>query len=257
MANPSPIYQVTYDGVQLPGYVQNEDRPVVIKSADNEIAGRDGFTATAFRTGARQAALTFLVKSELGSATELEHLENCKDQWRTALKILTRNPGFKQLRIHDSDRYYLAKPEGSSMPLEAGRGRSITYDVDFSMQPWAIAVSPATTSFTGNGGINLAIGDSRRTYPIFTIPAGVTAFSATDENSKVMSFLRGANTGTITIDCGAMTATNASGVSAVTSLVNAGFGLHYKGSDGNYAITITGFTGSGTVNVEMYARYEL
>lgn len=258
MANPTPIYICSYGGTTIPGYVQVEDRNIEMKSADNSPLGRDGFSATAFRSERRTINLTWLLRSTLGNnVTDLQHLENVKTQYRSGLAILTRNPGFKQLKIHDTDRYYLAKTDGVALGLTTESSRNVTYNVKFSAQPWAIGTTAASTTFTGNSSPSIAIGDSRKTYPIFTIPSGVTAFTATDENSKVLQFSRLTNTGTITVDCGAMTAVNGSGVNATTSMINLGFGLYYAGTDGTYNFTVTGFAGSGTVNVDMYPRYEL
>jgi hypothetical protein len=258
MANPTPIYKVYFDGQQLPGYVQSEDRPLSLRSIVQSVIGRDGANRVPSGGNPRKISLTLLLKSRLSSGTELQHLEDCKNQWRDALKILSRAEGEKALRIQDSDRYYLGSADGISAPIVAGQSRSMNYSIDFTASiPWAIAVTPATQTFTGNGAISITIGDSRKTYPIFTVPSGVTAFTATDENGKVLQFLRGAHTGTITIDCGEYIVINNSGVSAVTSMVNLGFGLHYKGTDGTYEITISGFAGSGTVTVDMYGRYEL
>jgi hypothetical protein len=261
MPNPTPIYVVTYDGLQLPGYVQNEDRPVVMASIEDTILGREGINSTSIGSKSRQISFTFLVKSELENVSDLLHLENCKDQWRSALKILTRNPGMKELKIKDTDRYYLAKTERSSQPLAAGKSRSIMYTVDFTAQPWAYAETPATDTFTGNGGILLDVGDSRKTYPVFTIPSGVTAFTATDDSGsgKSLDFVRGSyGSVQITIDCAQMLVYRTStGVDASSTMANLNFGLYYNGTDGNYNITITNFAGSGTVTVDAYPRYEL
>ena len=258
MANPTPIYTVRYGSEQLPGYVQGEDRPVVLNSVDNKLLGKDGFDTAFAGTAPRDIALNFLIMSSLGSSVgDLAHLEDCKTQWRNALKILTRNPGLKQLEISDTDRYYLAKVDRVSAPLTSERSRSIRYTVDFTAQPWAIGKTAVTTTFTGNGTPSIAIGDSRKTYPIFSIPSGVTAFTVTDENGKILQFLRGTASGTITVDSGTLTASTASGGSAVTTMVNLGFGLFYAGTDGVYNMTVSGFAGSGTVTVSMYPRYEL
>lgn len=258
MANPSAIYQVSYGGTQLPGYVQSVDRPLSIRSADSAVLGRDGINSHVTGAEARQISLNFLIMSSLEDGTGLQHLDNVTDQQRQSMAILTREPGYKPLVIHDSDRYWIAKVDSITSPQQAGIYRNMKFSVNFTAaNPFAYAAVETTDTFTGNDTLSLALGDSRRAYPRFTIPSGVTAFTATDENSKVLQFLRGTATGEITIDCGSMTAINASGVNVITTLVELDFGLHYKGTDGTYGITITGFAGSGTVTAGIRARYEL
>lgn len=259
MPNPTPIYTVTYDGVQLPGYVQSEDRPVVMSSIDDEIMGREGINTVSKGSIKRGIGISFLVKSSLGTGvTDLQHLNDCKNQWRTALAILTRRPGMKTLYIQDSDRYYLAKTDRVSMPLAAGQSRSIIYTVDWSAQPWAYAAAPVDTTFTGNTTLNITIGDSRKTYPQFLVPAAVTAFTATDENGKVLSFLRGTQGGDLTIDCANFRVTRDSdGSNAIGTMTGVNYGLNYNGTSGSYQIVITGFAGSGTVTVRIRNRWEL
>ncbi len=254
----SPVYIVTYDGDQLPGYVQSDDRPIALRTARDNYFGRDTFTSAYSGAAPRDISLTFWLTSTAGSnVSGLVELENVMDQYRAALVILTREPGLKQLIINDTDRYYEAQVDDVSMPLSAGKSRSMTYSVGFLAQPWAYAVTPASTTFTGNGSPSIAIGDSRRTYPSFSIPSGVTGFVATDENGKVLSFTRGSTTGTVTVDCSDFTVVNGSGVNAVSTMNSLNYGLHYKGTDGTYGFTVTGFAGSGTVTVTMRARYEL
>lgn len=258
MPNPTAVYTVFYDGQQLPGYVQTEDRPISLRHISDNIYGRDGILSSTIGANAREIGMNFLLMSDAGAnASGLTHLDNVMDQYREALKILTREPGMKQLTIHDADRYYVARVDSISAPLDAGQSRAIRYSVDFTAQPWAYATTATSSTFTANGAVNLALGDSRRAYPVFVVPAGVTHFVATDENGKVLSFTRGTASGTITIDCGELTAVSGSGVNAIITIDDLDFGLHYKGTDGTYTVTISEFTGTGTVDISIRARYEL
>lgn len=258
MPNVTPIYVVTYNGEQLPGYVQTDDRPVVVRSITDTVIGREGFISNSIGAMQREINLSFLVKSRLGDVSDLLHLEDCKDQWRDALRILTRDPGMKELKIHDTDRYYLAKTDNVNMPLEAGRSRSIVYNVKWTAQPWAYDATALDTDFTGNTTLNIAIGDTRKVSPQFLIPSGVTGFTATDENGKVMTFLRDTVTGAVTVDCGTFEVFKTSnGVNVVSTMQSLNYGLYYNGTDGTYQITITGFAGSGTVTCRLRAKWEL
>jgi phage-related protein len=257
MANPAPIYQVEFDSQLLPGYVQSDNRPISFRKVTNTLYGRDGGSQKRAGADLRKVSLTFRILSNLGTAvSDLLHLEDCMDQYRDALAILTRADEDSPLRIHDSDRYYLATVDSVSAPFSAGESRRISYDVQWTTQPWAYAITPVTDVTAGNGGLTFAL-DGRRTYPVYSVPSGVTAFTATDENGKVVEFTRGATTGTVTIDCGAMTVVDGSGVNAISTLDSLNFGQYWGGGAGTYDITVSGFAGSGTITVSVTPRYEL
>ena len=258
MPNPTPIYVVTYNDQQLPGYVQSDDRPLNLRYADDTVFGRDGIVSTFTGANARDISLTFLIKSTLGSnSTGLQHLDNLMDQYRTAKAILTRSPGMKELMIHDSDRYYLAKVDSVSMPMQATQSRSLLYTVGFTAQPWAYAQNSVTDSISGNGTLSLAIGtESRKTYPLLTVASTVTAFTATDGN-RTIEFVRGVNTGIIRVDCAQLRCFRLDNAqNTITSMENLNFGLYYDDGTGTYDITVTGYAGSGSIAADMFARYE-
>jgi hypothetical protein len=255
MANPTPIFVVTYGGEQLPGYTQGFDPALSMRWHDDEIVGRDGYHAVAAGAGSRRINMEFLLKSDAGgSATGLQHYENLMAQYRLATKILTRDQAEKELFIHYTDRYFLAKAESISGPLEAGRVTGMNYNVGFVMQPWAYQHPESTETFTGNGTVVLEVGDSRRTYPTFSVTSDVTAFTATDDSGKSVVFERGEANGVLRIDCGAMTVIRPSnGANATQTMQNLNFGMYYNGTDGTYEITITDYAGSG-VGVSVWAR---
>lgn len=260
MANPAPIYIVSYAGEQLPGYVQSDDRPIVFGNSTDNFFGRDGGLVTPTGAGLRDIALQFHISSTLGSGySGLQHLDNVLDQYRSAAAILTRPYGQNSLVIHDSDRYYLASFERMSAPLTADRSRSIKYTVDFIAQPWAISTVAQTGSFSGDGTVNITgMAGSRRTYPVFDIPATVTAFTATDGYGHTLTFLRGTYPGQITVDCATMlvyrTSNNAN---SINTMVTLNFNLYYSPDSDTFPITITGYAGSGTVDISVPKRYEL
>ena len=258
----APIYVVSFDSQQLPGYVQVEDRPIAARWADDTMFGRDGFTTMSTGHEGRQISLTFWVTSRLSNtSTDLAHLEDCQDQWREAIAILSRLPGEKPLSVNDTDRYYMATFRRSTMPQVAGKSRSMTYTVDFLAQPWAIGTTAVTDTFSGNGTADFTMGNTRRTYPIFEVPATVETFTATDTHGKTLTFLRDTQPGIVVIDCGQMVAYRFSDESdAIGTMITPNFGLYYEpgyATSGSYSITITGYTGSGSVEVNMYPRYEL
>lgn len=259
MANPAPIYIVSYDGVQLPGYVQGDDRPITLDNNKDKVFGRDGGIVTPTGAGLRSIGLTFYLPSDLSSGSGLDHLNNVMNQYRVGLATLTRPYGENPLVIHNTDRYYLATVEKISAPLTAEKHRTIRYSVDFTAQPWAISTVAQTGSFSGNGTANVTgMTGSRRTYPIFTIPAGVTAFTATDGYGHTLEFLRGAYTGEIEVDCATMLVTKTSdGTNAINTMVTLNYKLYYSPDSDTFPITITGYAGSGTVDISVPKRYEL
>jgi hypothetical protein len=261
MPNPAPIYKVSYNGQELPGYVQSDDRPLSFNAAVHKPIGRDGANRSKTSSGRRDISLTFLLKSSLGlGATGLQHLDNVMDQYRSALAIITRAGDDSPLVIHDTDRYYEASIDSVSMPMNAQQSRSIQYSATFSAQPWAIATTPQTASFSGNGTVNIAgMLGSRTTYPLLVVPNTVTDFTATDTHGHVLTFKRYTSSVNITVDCGKMRAYRTStGQSLMYTMESLNFGLVYDPSDGNtFSLTITGFSGSGSVTVNIPKRYEL
>ena len=259
MANPAPLYVVSYAGEQLPGYVQGEDAPIVLGSNAEKVFGRDGGINTPTGANLRGIQLQFILISELGNATGMQHLDNLRGQYREAAAILSRPFGENELVIHDTDRYYMAKVDKISMPQSVERSRTAIYTVDFTAQPWAISTVAQTASFSGNGTVTVSgLNGSRRTYPILSVPGTVDAFTATDEHGHTIEFDRGALTSTITIDCAKMEANRPSNP-AMTTMLNLNFGCYYDPlTDGdNLVLTVTGFTGSGSVTVDVPKRYEL
>lgn len=260
MPNPSPIYVVSFGGEELPGYVQTDDRPLSLNHIINRPIGRDGGTVSISGANLRDISLTFLVKSSLGSgATGLQHLDDCMDQYRAATAILTRSYTEQVLQIHDTDRYYLATTSDISMPMNANQSRSFQYTVSWLAQPYAIGTTAVTDTIAGNGTISLAIGtDSRKTSPIFTVPATVETFTAVDPNGKTIEFVRGTQLGTLAIDCGKLRCYRTLNLTnGMRTMENLNFGMYYNDGTGTYDIDITGYTGSGTITVNMYPRYEL
>lgn len=261
MPNPTPIYEVEYGGEQLPGYVQSVDRPTALNSIVNGYFGRDGASLYVPSAAPRQIVIDMLIRTRLGTnVTGLQHLDDVMDQYRDALAILTRTYGENNLRIRDTDRYYRAIVESVRAPITAQSSTRAVYTVTFNAQPWAFGVTPLSGSFSGNGTVTITgLSDSRRAYPVFSVPSGVTAFTAADDNGKQIVFTRGAFTGsTITIDCSNLTVTTSGGVNAINTMSNLNFGLYYAPNvDGEFDIVITGKTGSGTVGVDVTPRYEL
>jgi hypothetical protein len=256
---PTPVYQVLYGGSLLPGYVQDETRPISFKQVTSNPIGRDGGRTTNAGANVRSISLDFLILSRLGTAASgLDHLDDCMAQYREALAILTRNNG-ADLQIRDTDRYYVASVDSVVAPLTAGKSTSVVYSVKWTAQPWAYDVTLAESTFSGNGTVTTTgLGDSRRTYPTFTVAGTVNAFTAEDENGKLIEFDRDTFTGTITINCGSLVATTASGNNAVSTLLTPNYGMYYEPNvDGEFVITVTGWSGSGNVNVYLRPRYEL
>ena len=260
MPNPTPIYVVEYGGLQLPGYVQSIDRPTTLVSNVNTYFGRDGASLYVPSAEPKKLTIDFLIMTRLGTnSSGLLHLDDIMDQYREALAILTRSYGQNTLRIQDSDRYYLAIVDNVGMPVTAQSSTRGVYTVSFTAQPWAYGSTDQSSSFTGNGTVTVTgLEDSRRTYPILSVPNGVTAFTATSDAGQVIDFVRGSFTGVITVNCANLTAVTAAGVNAINTMDNLNFGIYYAPNiDGELEFVVTGFAGSGTVDVDVTPRYEL
>lgn len=265
MPPPTPIYVVLYgdDDEQLPGYVQSEARPIALGNSRILVPGRDGGLIKATGADLREITLTFLIKSRLTDGSGLDHLNDCLEQYQTALAILMRRSegyGLRPLHVGATDRHYMAMPTDVSAPLEAGRSRAINYTVSFVAESWSYGDTALTASITGTGTTNVTgLADSRRTYPVFSIPSGVTAFTASDAHGHTVDFLRGTVGGEVIIDCAKMLVTQGTG-SAMAAMQNLDFGMYYDPYEeavlGTLPISVAAKGGSGTVEVSVTPRYE-
>lgn len=257
MPNPSPIYIVTYSGTQLPGYVQAEDMPLFMKTAQSEILGRDGGTQARQGAAMRDVSITMRILSRLSSGTELQHLDDCKDQWREALATCIDIDGPAQLKVGDTDRYLMAEFISSSAPLQAvGSARRITYNLTFKASPsyFLGTVVSGSASVSGNTTITTAIGDTRRTYPTITIPSAITRITLSGVGTGKSFMLSGTHASPWVVDCATLQITQG-GSNAVSFLqTSPDFGISHVGS-GSLVLSSSNVTGSGTVAVTMQPRY--
>lgn len=256
---PTPIYRVKFGTEFLSGYVQTEDGPLTFGVADQTILNRNGGILSKHGARSRRFVLQFIVMSRLGAGvTELQHLNDCKDQVADSSAILSRAVSPDKLYIGSMDKYVLALPTSISAPLAAGTPRTLRFTVEFSAEPYWRASTPISDSFSGNGTVTMTLPETRETYPVFSVPSGVTAFVATHSASgRAVDFLRGTVTGTIQIDCGDFSVVNASsGADRSRTMQNVNFGIRHTAGAGDFELDITGFAGSGTVDVDVRPRYE-
>lgn len=257
MPNPSAIYIVTYSGTQLPGYVQGEDLPLFIKNAASEILGRDGGTQARRGAAMRDVSLTFRVLSRLGAgSTGLQHLDDCMDQWRSGLNTCIDMEGSAELKVGDTDRHLNAEFISSTAPLQAGTPTRMTYTMTFKASPPYFLGTTVSGSETvsGNTTITVNIGDTRRTYPIITVPSGITHITLSGVGTGKAFTLSGSHTSPWVVDCATLQITEA-GSNAVSFLTSGpDFGISHKGS-GSLVLSSSSVTGSGTVEVTLQPRY--
>lgn len=256
---PSPIYKVKFGTQFLPGFVQTEDGPLVLNVANQTILNRNGGILSHHGAQARRIILQFIVMSRLGAGyTELQHLNDCKDQAADSAAILTSALTPEKLYIGSMDKYVLALPTSIGAPLAAGTPRTLRFTVEFIAEPYWRADTPVSDSFTGNGTLTMTLPETRETYPVFSIPSGVTAFVATHAASgRSVDFLRGTVTGAVRVDCGDFSVVNtSSGADRSRTMQNVNFGIRHTTGAGDFELDITGFAGSGTVDVDVRPRYE-
>lgn len=258
-AGPAPIYIATFNGTNFPGYVQEEEQPLRFRSATQNILNRNGGSMTIHGAELREVTLSFIVLSSLDNVTDLQHLNNVKDQYRTALSIMARSGStYANLYVGNTTRYVRAIPVDITAPLSAGTSRSLRYKVTFLAEPYYVDTTPVSGSFSGNSTVTLTMPATRETYPEFEIPSGVTGFTATHAASgKVVEFLRGSVTGTVRVYCNTFNVVKADGTDVSSTMENVNFGIKHTAGAGAFAIVVTGYAGSGTVDVDAYPRYEL
>lgn len=258
MPLPSAVYLVKYAGTVLPGYCQAEDIPLPLRVAQNNILGRDGGTARVGGAGLRQFTIRMRVLSRLSLAsTGLQHLNDCKEQYRSALATLARVESGSPLYIGETDRYIECLPSNVSAPQEAADSRRITYSITFdSAKPYFIGSTvSSSTAVSGNGTLTLSIGDTRKTYPVITVPSGITRITLSHSNTGKSFTLSGSHASPIEVDCGSLQITSA-GSNAISYLTSGpNFGIYHVGS-GTLTLSSSNVTGSGDVVIEMTPRYE-
>lgn len=257
MPNPSPLYIVTFGGTALPGYCQGEDLPLFMRLNASDVLGRDGGTIAQRGAAMRDVSITLRLLSRLATGSGLDHLNDCKDQWRSALATLIDADGAQQLKIGESDRYINATFESSSEPLSAADSpRRATYTVTFKGNPpyFIGATVSGSASVSGNTTITTAIGDTRRTYPTITIPTGISRITLVDGSTGKSFTLSGSHAAPLVIDCATLQITEG-GSNAVSYLqTSPDFGIYHVGS-GSLVLSSSNVVGSGTVTVTMQPRY--
>lgn len=258
MPNPTPRYRVKFDGNNLPGYVQTEDLPLTMRNALVDILNRDGGEFYSSGATFRQLTLNFRVLTRLDSGDGLDHLGDCLEQYRDALRYSTRVESASTLFLGDTSHWLVARFRSASAPLNAPDHRAINYDMTFDVTPYFLGPAISSTdSISGNDTITLNMTDTRKTYPVISIPAGITAITISHAESGKSFTFSGTNTGGTTVDCGRLIATRTDTGANRVSLITSGpdFGIHHTGS-GSFVLDVTSVTGSGNVVTTMNPRLE-
>lgn len=259
MANPTPIYRVKFDGSYLSGYAQSDAQPLGFKTTSQNALNRNGGSLKSNGADVRKITLEMRILSRLGSGSSgLDHLNDCKAQYRDSLKILARageDPA--ALYIGDMTRFTYAVVTNVSGTFQANSSRALTYNVAFDVEPFYQNDTESTATFAADGTVTIALTDTRETYPTFTIPSTVTAFVATHTpTGKIVDFSRGSFGSTIVVDCSSFTVLQGA-TDASSTMNNINFGIKHTTGAGNFSVDITGYAGSGNVTVGIRERYEL
>jgi hypothetical protein len=254
---PSPIYLVKFNGQVLPGYASDEDAPLAARLSAQSILGRDGGILSGRGMDIRTLDIRMRALSSLTNGTGLQHLNNCKDQWRAALAICSRAVGAAALYIGETDRYIMCDFEGSSAPLTAKDSKAISYALSFKGNPpWFIGAEvSSSTAVSGSGPLSLAIGDTRKTYPTITIPTGITHITLSHPSTGKSFTLSGSHAASIIVDCATLEITEG-GYNAISYLQSSpDFGIYHVGA-GTLTLSSSNVTGSGNVTLAMTPRLE-
>ena len=259
---PTPIYRVKYNGTNLPGYLQNEDVPIEQTAYNVKVLGRDGGFLGEHGYNFKEITVNLLLLSRLDrGATGLQHLNDCKAQWRDALAIAARADGLQPLYIGETDRYVNAVFVGATAPLQAPVTNRVSYTMRFMAEPWFLSATPFTDTRAASVGIySVTPGNSRKTYPVFTIATGITAITIEDDTvggSGNYFILSGTHTNPWVVDCGKLTITE-NGVNVISVLISdPQFGIWWQGgATDTMDINVIAKTGSGNITIDMPLRYE-
>jgi hypothetical protein len=257
-AHPTATYQIRWNGSLLHGYAQGEDIPLDFRVGQLPIIGSDGGFAPQRNAEFRNISLSMRVLSRVvGSGTGYQNLADCKNQWREDLAVLTRITGPASLQIGETDRYILATFAGSSAPISLQDKEALTYDMKFiGNPPWFLGTT--VSSSTGVGGprnITLSIGETRKTYPTFTVASGITHVTLDHSTSGKSLTMSGSHAAPWQIDCGTLQISS-NGLNAFTALTSVpNFGMHHTGA-GTFTVAASQVVGSGTIGIQMTPRYE-
>lgn len=257
-SNPTPKYRVKFDGQNLPGYLQAEDIPLLNRNALVDILNRDGGTFYDNGAGFRKLSVGFRVLTRLDNVNGMVHLGDCIEQYRDALRISSRALSASTLFLGPTDHYLIARFSRASAPLAAPDNHAISYQLEFDVNPYFLGpMVSATDAISGNDNIVLNIGSTRKTYPLVTIPSGITSITLSHTPSAKSFTLSGAHAQAVTVNCANLTVTNADGTNAIDLLTSgADFGISHRTGSGSMTLDITNVGGSGNVTVSMSPRLE-
>lgn len=256
MPNPTPIYRVKINNDFLPGYVQSFSMPFSRRTYRQDIINRDGGLIDSLGASTRRLNLIMLIRSEIDNLNGLTNLDNLLDQYQTAASILNRQTGLMEIRVGAQDKYLKGVLDNFDAAVTNQSFKRLEYSVDMIVLPYLYGTA-VTDDFSGNGTLSLTLPSTANTYPVFTIPSTVTAFTATHVASgKVVDFVRGAFSGTIVIDCATMTVLQGT-VDASRTMNNPNFGIRHSTGAGSFSLAITNYAGSGNVAVAVQPRTEI
>ena len=256
MPNPTPIYRAKINDDFLPGYVQSMSMPLSRRTYRQDIINRDGGIVGSLGANTRRLGLTMLLMSDSTSGLGLTNLQNMLTQYQSAAAIVNRQTGMMEIRVGAQDKYLLGILDDIQADISNRSSTRMEYNVQFTVLPYLYG-SEVSDTFNANATVTLALPSTANTYPIFTIPSTVTAFTATHAASgKVVEFVRGSFSGDIVVDCATMTVL-AGAIDASRTMDNPNFGIRHSTGAGNLAIVITDYAGSGSVEIAVRPRTEV
>jgi hypothetical protein len=258
MSNPNAQYKVRFDGHVLPGYLQNEDIPLESRDGRVGIINRDGGPIYENGTNFRGVILHFNVLSRLNSNNPgIAHLGDCLEQYRDALRFVTRTESSSTLFFGETSHYLVAKYTRMSAPMVAPDSKRIGYNVEFTAEPWFYGPAVSSSdSISGDDTIVLSMPDTRKTYPIFTIPSGITCIAISHAPSGKSFMISGSHATSTVVDCGRLTAVTLGGTNQISKILTGpDFGIYHVGS-GSCTFDVSNVIGSGLVTTIMVPRLE-
>lgn len=136
-SHPTPVFQVQWNEQIVPGYCQALDDPLVARLRSNQSAYGDASAPEHLGAGERNVTLAMRVLTRLGTnSSGRARLDDCLEQYREALEIVTRTEAAGRLYVGDSDRYLPATFSSASAPLSAPDHQAITFNLTFRSASW-------------------------------------------------------------------------------------------------------------------------
>jgi hypothetical protein len=246
---PAPQYLAQFNGIVLPGYVQNESFDSELNIADHYAAYVDGSISE--DTGLANKNVSIRLK-----VWEQDYL-TCKQQIELAATVLRSVRGkFAPLYVGYTDRYYTAMTKSISMDKTAGESVKLAeYEAQFECKPWITSTTLHTLTGTGlidTDQVSRTLANGSQSPTIVTVTGTDVTISGYTDMGEFTGFISvSGSVAGLVIDSEAFTAT-ANGENMNNNMLTVDYQLNVGVGKTNFLIT-----GASSCSIDYYDRWYL